>query len=167
MSMIWFRTLRKYEHAMRIDEDVCLTRLPSSSLLAALSSDYAFGLESVERHLETVATFNPWLRGHMADKGQQPRILPLPTTHIYFSNVFVTRVAWWNRHDVREFLADANATGGIYRHRWGDAPIQTAALRLHALPTSVMHLDVDYVHLSTRNKVSVQGKPVPYGWARE
>jgi hypothetical protein len=39
MSMLWFGALREYEYAMRVDEDVCLTRLPSSSVFAALSAD--------------------------------------------------------------------------------------------------------------------------------
>ena len=39
MSMIWFHALSKFDYAMRVDEDVCLTRLPSSSVFAALSAD--------------------------------------------------------------------------------------------------------------------------------
>ena len=41
MSMVWFRALRGYDYAMRVDEDVCLSRLPSSALSAALAADYA------------------------------------------------------------------------------------------------------------------------------
>ena len=157
MSMVWFRALRKYEYAMRIDEDVCLERLPPSELAAALSSDYAFGLETVERHSETITTLTPWLRSHMASKELLPKIPPLPTERMYFSNMFISRLSWWDKPEVREFLDDVNASGGIYRHRWGDAPIQTAALRLHASPASLVHLDVDYYHMSTFNKVILRG----------
>eukprot|EP00966_Prymnesium_polylepis_P190900 4424402-Prymnesium_polylepis.1 len=61
MSMLWFRGLEEYEYAMRVDEDVCLIRFPPHALSAALASDYAFGLETIESHGETIATFNPWL----------------------------------------------------------------------------------------------------------
>eukprot|EP00966_Prymnesium_polylepis_P225279 5210849-Prymnesium_polylepis.2 len=61
MAMIWFEALQDYEYAMRVDEDVCLIRLPRNELFAALSAVYAFGLETVESHIETRNTFNPWL----------------------------------------------------------------------------------------------------------
>eukprot|EP00966_Prymnesium_polylepis_P084119 1947020-Prymnesium_polylepis.1 len=72
MSMIWFRALKDYEYAMRVDEDVCITRLPSHSVFKALTSVYAFGLETDESHVETVQTFGPWMRDYIATKGQRP-----------------------------------------------------------------------------------------------
>jgi hypothetical protein len=63
---------------------------------------------------------------------------------------------------VLHFLNAVNASGGTYRHRWGDAPIQTAALRLHGKSDLVLQLDVDYLLMSTRNKI-VGGEEVPFG----
>jgi hypothetical protein len=143
--MLWYRALRHYSYAMRVDEDVCLTRMPPQTLVAALSADYAFGLETTESHRETIDTFNPWLDAHMVAAALVPTISPLPTQSIYFTNFFVSRVAWWDQVKVRRFLHEVNGTGGIYEHRWGDAPIQTAALRLHGSSDAVIHLDVDYV----------------------
>ena len=145
MSVVWFRALSNYEYAMRVDEDVCLTRLPSQAFLAALSANYAFGLDTVESHFETVDTFSPWLEGYMTAAAVQPTMPPLPTNRIFFSNFFVSRIDWWVTEDVQRFLDAVNRSGGIYRFRWGDAPIQTAALRLHAPPGSVHHIAVDYV----------------------
>ena len=123
---------------------MCLTRLPTRAFLDALSADYAFGLETIESHVETVNTFRPWMVDFMAVAGIQPTIRPLPTDRIYFSNFFISRIDWWRAPDVQRFLNAVNASGGIYRFRWGDAPIQTAALRLHAAPGSVLHIAVDY-----------------------
>lgn len=151
--MLWFRALRTYEYAMRVDEDVCLTRLPVSILSHALVADYAYGLETIESHLETVATFTPWMDQYMANRRLQPMFPPLPTDRIWFTNFFVSRVGWWEQYEVLRFLDDVNASGGIYRHRWGDAPIQSAVVRLLSTASSVVHLDVDYVHLSTHNRI--------------
>ena len=151
MSMLWFRALREYEYAMRVDEDVCIMRLPG--LGAALAAKYAFGLDTVESHLETVATFGPWVREYSATVGVRPTIPPVPTNRIYFTNFFISRVDFWSSAEVQGFLDAVNRSGGIYAHRWGDAPIQTAALRLYAPADSVVHLDMDYLHLSTRNKI--------------
>eukprot|EP00966_Prymnesium_polylepis_P028849 668768-Prymnesium_polylepis.1 len=62
MAMLWFRVLQNYEYAMRVDDDVCITRLPAQALYAALLADYAFGLETDELHRETVDTFGPWVQ---------------------------------------------------------------------------------------------------------
>jgi hypothetical protein len=121
----------------------------------------AFGLETTEMHRETVETFNPWIRAYMDDTGLEPAIPPLPTESIYFTNFFLTRVEWWGKPEVQAFMDAVNASGGIYWHRWGDAPIQTAALRLLGVPRSVRHLDVDYVHLSTQNRI-VRGEEVAF-----
>lgn len=117
MSMRWFDALKGYEHAMRVDEDVCVTQLPSRAIYAALLADYAFGLITSERHRETVETFNPWLRANLAVAGLEPTIPPLPTTDIYFTNVFVSRVGFWHGLEVRRFLDAVNDSGGIYSHR--------------------------------------------------
>ena len=79
MSMIWFHTLSKFDYAMRVDEDVCLTWLPNDVFLGALTATYAFGLDTIESHAETVETFNPWLAAYMAVTGVEPTMPPLPT----------------------------------------------------------------------------------------
>jgi hypothetical protein len=38
MSIAWFHVLADYEYAMRVDEDVCLIRLPRIMLAAAVSA---------------------------------------------------------------------------------------------------------------------------------
>eukprot|EP00966_Prymnesium_polylepis_P089015 2060238-Prymnesium_polylepis.1 len=151
--MLWFRALGDYEYAMRVDEDVCLTRLPAQALFAALSADYAYGLETVESHRETIDTFTPWMSDYLSATGLTPTIPPLPTDKIFFTNLFVARISWWSQPSVGGFLRVVDASGGVYRHRWGDAPIQTAALRLFGSAASLHHLDVDYAHMSTRNRI--------------
>eukprot|EP00966_Prymnesium_polylepis_P327672 7383524-Prymnesium_polylepis.2 len=105
MSMIWFRALRDYQYAMRVDTDVCLTQLPPTALFTALTVDYAFGLETDERHRETVETFGTWMRGFMAKTGLQPTVPPVRADRIYFTNFFVSRVAWWTTPGVDRFLS--------------------------------------------------------------
>ena len=48
----------------------------------------------------------------------------------------------------------------IYIHRWGDAPIQSIALRLFSEPSRVKFIGMDYTHLSTKNEIK-NGKEVP------
>eukprot|EP00966_Prymnesium_polylepis_P016847 388725-Prymnesium_polylepis.1 len=93
MSMLWFRALRKYEYAMRVDEDVCILRLPSRELLSTLlDADYTYGLETLESHRKTVETFNPWLAEYIKTAALEPTMPPLPTENIVFTNFFISRI---------------------------------------------------------------------------
>ena len=69
-------------------------KLPPHALFAALTTDYAYGLETGESHHQTVETFGPWVSDYLKSTGLQPALSPLPTDRIFFTNVFVTRVGW-------------------------------------------------------------------------
>jgi hypothetical protein len=66
MSMLCFRALRYYEYAIRIDEDVCLAKLPEHVISEALS---AFGLVTFDGHTETRDTF--WTMGEWVHAGHR------------------------------------------------------------------------------------------------
>ena len=46
--MLWHRALQEYDYAMRVDDDVCITRFPSAALEAALAADFSYGREVAE-----------------------------------------------------------------------------------------------------------------------
>eukprot|EP00966_Prymnesium_polylepis_P043652 1012087-Prymnesium_polylepis.1 len=104
MAMHWFRVLPRYEYAMRVDGDVCVTRLPGLADLMAARFVHAFGLQTVESHEETVRTFLPWLQERMAALHLKPTISPLPSKDVYSSKFFVSNVAWWSMQSVQRFL---------------------------------------------------------------
>lgn len=47
---------------------------------------------------------------------------------VYYSNFHIARSDLWDRPAIRDFLTAVDETGGIYRLRWGDAPLQTIAV---------------------------------------
>jgi hypothetical protein len=61
---------------------------------------------------------------------------------------------------VQQYLTAIDAAGGIYTHRWGDAPIQTTALALFAPTPSVVRIPTDYLHVSTMNRIFRDGHVV-------
>ena len=48
--------------ALRHTQDVCVERFPSNLMARLASIDYAYGLQTTEKHVETLATFGDWLR---------------------------------------------------------------------------------------------------------
>ena len=171
-SILWIAALRQYEYVMRVDEDVCLhvpekeeASLPFQTMASARAV-YGVSAEVPELHFETVQTMELWLAEYPP---WRDRVMPNATVPaqmrprrvrahgnvatMYFTNVLVTRVSWWFRPKVQAFLRDVDASGGIYMHRWGDAPIQTVAVRALAPPASVAYIEFEYSHGSTSNEV--------------
>eukprot|EP00966_Prymnesium_polylepis_P317380 7332662-Prymnesium_polylepis.1 len=192
MALQWFHALARYEFAMRVDDDICLLNIAASPFdwMREHRLVYGYGLETVERHEETLETMPTWLQEYVAVEGLQ---LPAePAKRIFFTNFFVSRVDWWFGDEVQRFLLALDHSGGIFSHRWGDAPIQapstcallslhpseivrtpspsapslasqTTALQLFAPPNAVARIETDYLHASTMNRIFADGHETD-GW---
>lgn len=131
-----------FDLIMRVDDDVfLLTKAPYDPfrLLERSTAVYAYGVRHVEEHAVTRDTLDlPMGKEAVKD--------------MFFNNIFLTKVAWWRTSRVRRFFKLIDDSGGIYRWRWGDAPLQTATLMY--FNASVLRLPLlNYVHFSTSNLV--------------
>lgn len=68
------------------------------------------------------------------DIGEKMKI-HMPT--IYYNNFFITKTSFWEREDVKKTVEAADKTGNIFYYRWGDAPLQSIIVLLHADPSQV------------------------------
>lgn len=151
----WFVALARYEFAMRVDDDVCIERLSDPfRAMRSVGALYGYGLETEEKHAETVGTLQPWLEYYAKSRSLRPRSGPLDAQRMYFTNYFISNVSWWFRDDVQAYIQAVWRTGNIYDHRWGDAPLQSAALHLFGGESDLLFIPMDYSHLSTRNKIA-------------
>ena len=152
-AMQWVLAVRNYEYAMRIDEDVLIERMSDPiQILRSSGANYGYGLRTPELHGVTVDTLPVWLQSYISSRGITPAKPPVNVSDIYFTNYFVTRVAWWEQPAVQRFLHAVDRTANIYTYRWGDAPLQTAALHLFE-NQPLAYVAVDYSHLSTENHI--------------
>ena len=58
--------------------------------------------------------------------------LYMPVMH--YNNFFVTKTEFWNRPDVKDAIKKIDENGSIFYFRWGDAPLQSLLVLLHAEP---------------------------------
>ena len=157
----WIHIFKKYEYVMRVDEDVCLhSNYDAFKEMSDGDLVYAFALETTEKHEETLETFEPWLNDYVFKYNINEKNRAINTKRMYFTNVFVTKVSWWFQKEVLHFLSHVDSSMNIYTHRWGDAPIQSAALDMFADKNTVKNIKIDYTHLSTENEIR-NGKEVP------
>ena len=77
---------------------------------------------------------------------------------MFFNNVFATRTAFWLEAPVERLLWEIDRTSRIYTHRWGDAPIQTAAVRLFAPTGSLLRCAGTWGDGHTRSYTSRIGR---------
>jgi len=144
------------DYVMRVDDDVWMLRRVAYDpfeLMWRARAAYAYGCRHREEHDVTRDTLPGWLRdqvgGYFAENGNADSVIE----DMYFNNLFAANVAWWfASRDVRWFMKLVGDHGGVYRYRWGDAPLQTAAVR-YAGGTVVRFPDLVYVHFSTDNLV--------------
>ena len=158
-GILWMHVLQRYSIVARIDEDVIVHSMNAVNPFAYLEQkrlDYVYALETTEKHSETVQTMQPWLDEWRRRHG---RAKPVGVEDMYFTNVFVSRTDWWLRDDVQGYLKDVDASGHIFMHRWGDAPIQSTALRIFDGRAGLMR--IDYSHGSTQNEIK-GGKEIQY-----
>lgn len=134
-----------YDLIMRVDDDVfVLSRVPYDPfrLMARSPAVYAYGVRNVEEHAMTRDTLTEWL----------PEVGSRVVQEMFFNNLFLTKTQWWRSRRVRAFFAKIDESQGIYRWRWGDAPLQTATLMY--FNASVLKLpSLNYVHFSTANLI--------------
>jgi alpha 1,2-mannosyltransferase len=54
---------------------------------------------------------------------------------MWYNNFFITKTSFWQRPDVQEAIRKIDENGSIFYFRWGDAPLQTLLVTLHAAPS--------------------------------
>lgn len=66
-----------------------------------------------------------------------PELGDIMTVHMpvmHYNNFFITKTEFWHRPDVKEAINRIDQNGSIFYFRWGDAPLQSLIVLLHANP---------------------------------
>ena len=109
--------LKEYDIAIRIDDDCLVRDLPS------LRKDQIFctAVVSDETHAETKKTLPIFLK-QLGDGAFYDDRFP-------YTNVYITRVSFWLRDDVQEYLLNFFMNQYSIINRWGDLPIIGVTLK--------------------------------------
>ena len=73
-----------------------------------------------------------------------PATIKLAQPVMYYNNFHITRPAFWLREDVQETIREIDATGNIFYYRWGDSPLQSAIVLMHAKTEQVSRCKFKY-----------------------
>lgn len=80
-----------------------------------------------------------------------------PYPLIYMNNFEISSVRFFKSGNYTKYISYLDELGGIYRYRWGDAPIKTLALSLF-VPLNQVHYfeDIQYNHGGMRNPPNLE-----------
>lgn len=131
-----------YKIAMRVDDDVFLTRFDPQ--IQDRIFDYA--LKSPESHPETNLTLPPFFENLGITKSYNQEFP--------YTNFYITRTDFWQRVEVRSVLENLGREKTGFENRWGDLPIIGTILNEFAKPKDLsLRSDITYFHSSHRTFV--------------
>jgi len=139
---VW-KYLAEYEVGYRVDEDVIVMSLPRKDL----GSDMLVGCLSDECHEQTNATL-------------PVKLDAMGLAHFYdhrfpYTNCYVTKMSFWRRPDVQQFVHRIGQDPTAIENRWGDLPVLGVALQSLGSwdPEASVDERISYLHGSHRSSV--------------
>ncbi|CAB9523148.1 glycosyltransferase family 15 protein [Seminavis robusta] len=148
-----------YEYVMRLDDDSNFMSPIQYNLFDALrSQDAVYGYRQESRECDN-GGFGGFVDQYVTSNQIVPKFGALDEPYCnqmgqygYYSNFFVSRIAWWQQPQVAHFIQTFDESNLIYKKRCGDLVFQTAALKLFAKPREVLkYVDWSYAHVTVNN----------------
>lgn len=151
-----------YEWMIRMDTDSeFLTPIPYNLVdaMKAAGAEYGFrvwwvdfarfvkGLPEAAQYWMIAENIKPtWLRRECRTQALHGLTTKGWKRHIFYNNFFVTNLKWWVQPHVQGWLQHLVHSGGFYKFRWGDAPVQTITLGMFMPNDKIIEFSFGYKH---------------------
>ena len=158
--------LRSYEYYMRLDVDSFILSKVKFNVFDRMRRagiKYAYRMvmtESKEFSVGLLDLANSFFKDNPELNRATPKICKV---RLYYTNFEICELAYFRDAPWQRFFAAIDKAGGIWRHRWGDAPIRWLGLRHLLLPNEVYCLKgMTYRHQFTVRKGFTSRLPFEY-----
>jgi len=138
------------EFAWRLDDDSFITRVISYDVFELMQrQQFVYGFVKVFREIPD------WTQGLWDAARQYINVMSVkteffnqwPHNNMFYNNFEISRMSFWLSDDYQRFMTYIDRLGGIYYHRWGDAPIKSIAISMFVPRQRVHHFkDIGYRH---------------------
>jgi len=138
------------EFAWRLDHDSFITREIGYDVFALMrEKQMIYGFVKVFRELAK------WTTGLWDAANEYINVAAVktefyskwPRNTMYYNNFEISRLSLWLSDDYQRFINYIDRLGGIYYHRWGDAPIKSIAVAMFVPRHQTHHFkDIGYRH---------------------
>lgn len=142
--------LEGLDYYWRLDDDSSLVGEVKYDLFEYMRDhhiDYGYSWIHLDSHTCTQGLWeatnryvaNHAIKYHFYDQWPPPRI--------YYNNFEISSLQVWRSDEYKQYIDYIDKQGGIYYHRWGDAPIKGIAVSLFVPKERTHHFkDVPYAH---------------------
>jgi len=138
------------EYAWRLDDDSFFTRPINYDVFAHMKQHHlTYGFVKTYRELP-MWTQGLWetVNEYIADNKLKTQFFKnWPKNLMYYNNFEVSDMSLWNSPAYRKYVEYIDRQGGIYYHRWGDAPIKSIAVAMFVPRKKTYDFkDIGYIH---------------------
>ena len=138
------------EFAWRLDHDSLITREIAYDIFALMrDKQLIYGFVKVFRELPMWTTdLWPAVKEYINVAGVRATFFhKWPHNAMYYNNFEISRLSLWLSQDYQRFINYIDRLGGIYYHRWGDAPIKSIAVAMFVRRNQTHRFtDIGYRH---------------------
>ena len=138
------------EYYWRLDDDSLINEPIKYDVFQFMrDSDIAYGYTWI--HLDSFAcTLGLWeaVDKYIKEKHIKPEFFnEWPSPQIYYNNFEISSMVLWQSQEYKDYIEHIDKLGGIYYHRWGDAPIKSIAVSLFVPRDKTHHFkNIGYEH---------------------
>ena len=145
------------EYGWRLDDDSIFLGPPIEYDLFQFmkKNDLSYGFVGFNKDIPGT-TQNLWenVTTYAKDNNIKPTFLQCwPPLKVFYNNFEISKLSFWRSDEYIRYFKFIDQLGGIYKYRWGDAPIKGLALSLF-MPPSKIHMfeNIGYFHNSHNKK---------------
>ena len=145
--------IEKLEYIWRLDDDSVITKPIAYDIFDFMQSrhlQYGYALVSGDSP-DCVIGLEEAVQHYVDGKSIKRKFTwKLPT--IIYNNFEIAELKLWRSAQYTEFIEYIDSTSGIYRYRWGDAPIKSLAVSIFVAKNATHHFgDIGYRHQGSEN----------------
>jgi len=142
--------MTQLDYSLRLDDDSKILRPINYDIFSVMrEKGYSYGFVTVVNDIRACVT-GLWestcryirersINTQFFNRWNYPRM--------YYNNFEVAKMSFWRSCAYRSFVDYVDRLGGIYYHRWGDAPIKSIAISMFLSEKQVHHFDdIGYEH---------------------
>lgn len=166
MIRFWFKILfelplfKQYEYIMRLDDDSLVQGVWINVFEEMRKKRAVYFANDEDVDLETslpgmmrlpYTALKYAISNNITIKQPQLVVRGFADNHIlnYFNNFEVIKLEFFRRKDVWKWIEEVDRTNGIFKYRWGDAPLRYITLAMFAEADEVLHrsrYNLSYCH---------------------
>ena len=151
--------LKDYRWYWRLDTDAFLLERIRYDIFESMEKDgCVYGYNIMSKDEETVSR-GLWelTQQYLKERGIRPKFIDdflengVWDRSYYYTNFEISSLDFWRSAPVRDYFDYVDRSGGIYRHRWGDALVHTLTVSIFLEKNQTRRFPVYYDHQGPHN----------------